>query len=236
MDKEKSRRKFLWIYAVILFASAFAVLLLTAFSQIKLNSNVEEYKKKLSEHDVKIQGFDVSLNSAEKDRASLLSKIETLEKENNNLKSIATNGGNINFLDKVKKSNDNLIKADSLYRNNKKVLAAQVLKEIGSEDLGEQGKARYNYLKLELYEEATKFYYKQAKKEMAANNYSKAKEYFETSLSFDEMKYYEENSLFYLVLISSKMKDKNMVDSYIQKLKTSYPKSEYIKKAEKLKA
>ena len=235
MDKEKSRRKFLWIYAVVLFASAFAVLLLTAFSQIKLNSNIKDYKTKLSEHESKIKYFDLSLTSAEKERNSLLSKIEALEKENSNLKSVTANGGKIDFNARIKQSNDYLIKADSLYRSGKKVQAAQTLKEISEEDLGEQAKVRYNYLKLQVYQEATKYFYKQAKEQMAINNYIKSKEYFENSLTFDDAKYYEENSLYYLAVLNSKLKDEKAVDSAIQKLIEIYPNSAYIEKVNKLK-
>ena len=235
MDKEKSRRKFLWIYAVVLFASAFAVLLLTAFSQIKLNSNIQEYKTKLNENESKIKHFDLSLTSAEKERNSLLSKIEALEKENSNLKSVTANGGKIDFNARIKQSNDTLIKADSLYRSGKKVQAAQTLKETSEEDLGEQAKIRYNYLKLQVYQEATKYFYKQAKEQMAINNYIKSKEYFENSLAFDDAKYYEENSLYYLAVLNSKLKDKKALDSAIQKLIVIYPKSAYIEKANKLK-
>lgn len=45
MSNNKSERKTVWIYAVILFTSVFVVLLLTAYSQIKLNTNINKYQK-----------------------------------------------------------------------------------------------------------------------------------------------------------------------------------------------
>jgi cell division protein FtsL len=49
-------RKAVWMYAVILFSSAFIVLLLTAYSQIKLNKNITRYEGQI--HDEKQQNIN----------------------------------------------------------------------------------------------------------------------------------------------------------------------------------
>lgn len=46
MDNKKDK-KTVWIYAVVLFTSAFIVLMITAYSQIKVNKNIDYVRDKL---------------------------------------------------------------------------------------------------------------------------------------------------------------------------------------------
>lgn len=238
MQKDKSKRKFLWIYAVVLFSSAFTVLLLTAFSQLKLSSNIEEYKKKLKENENSIKGFNLSLNSAAEEKRELQKRIEELEKENTGLKSLAAGSSRPDLVnqreERSRQSFDSLLKAETYYKNNQNLSSAKALSNVKEEDLGETAKKKYTYLKSKVYVYAAKDNYRKAKEQLTKNNFEKAKNYFEESLAYDETAYYEENTLFYLALVSSKFNETDKVKQYADRLKAKYPKSEYIEKVEKL--
>ncbi len=234
MQKDKNKRKFLWIYAVVLFASAFTVLLLTAFSQLKLSSNIEEYKKKLKEHENSIRGFNLSLNSAAEEKRVLQKKIEELEKENTSLKSLAAGSSRPDLinqrLERSRYSFDSLLKAETQYKNDQHLSSAKALHNVYEEDLGENAKKKYTYLKSKVYVYAAKDYYRKAKEQLAKNNFEEAKKFFEESLAYDETAYYEENTLFYLALVSSKLNESDKVKQYANQLKAKYPNSEYVEK------
>lgn len=237
MEKNKNSKKFLWIYAAVLFLSAFAVLLLTAFSQVKLSNNMDEYKRKLSERDNSIKEFSINLNSAAEEKTLLKQKLKQLEDENNNLKGVTNELGDFSTvkqrIERCRKSFDLLLHADNCYKQEKYVSCAEALKEIFVEDLGDQGAKRYSYLKAKVYLFAVKDFYKRGKEQMVLKNYLKSKDYFEKSLSFDETRYYEENTLFYLAFLSNKLKDQDKLKQYTQILTEKYPKSEYIEKIKK---
>ena len=239
MNKENSKKKFLWIYAVVLFASAFTVLLLTAFSQLKLNNHMEEYKKKLSERENSIREFNLNLSSVAQEKKSLKQKVEQLELENNQLKSVTTGNNNIQLinqrLERSKQSFDFLLKAEGFFEKDNYNLCAQTLRNVVVEDLGAQARQKYLALKPKAYLHAMKDYYSKGREQMRQNNYLKAKEYFEQSLAYDETKYYEENSLYYLALLSSKLKQVDLLKHYSETIIKEYPNSEYIEKVKNLK-
>lgn len=237
MNEKDKKRKNLWIYAVVLFLCAFFVLILTAFSQMKLAGNVGEYKDKIKQHEVSLKGYKLNLNTATEERNLLRSKVKQLEEENSNLK-----GHNIlkdslssqQIINQTKDTFDLLLEADKLYRENKLTSSAEALRNVQVEYLGEKAKTKYNALKRETYLPAAKKFYFDGRKKMENKENAKAVELFEKSLFFDEAKYYEENTLFYITLTSRRLGEAEKVTTYLDMLKKKYPKSEYIEKVEKI--
>lgn len=239
MEQDKNKRRFLWIYALVLFASAFTVLLLTAFSQIKLNNNMEEYKRQLSDRENSIKEFSLNLNSAAEERKTLKQKLEQLQTEYDQLKhTVSEGGGNPELmnskLERSRRSFDNLLKADRLYKDDKYISCAQLLRNVFEEDLGQEARQKHRFLKSKVYLYATKDYYRKAVGMFNQKNYTEARKLFEESLAYDETKYYEENSIFYLALICKKINDVESFKKYSQKLIQSYPNGEYAAKVKSL--
>ncbi len=232
MDKEKNKRKYLWIYAVVLFSSAFVVLIITAFSQVRLNDNIEEYKSKLAEHENSINRFNVSLSSAAQEKEALRQRISQLEKENDSLKGITTDGGRPSLLEqrleRSRQSFDNLLKADALYGDRDLLACARALSKVNEEDLGSRSKERYQQLKDKVFLYATKELYRRGKEYYSEKEYLKAREHFEESISYDNTQYYEENSLYFLVRISNNLKEHEKMKEYADTLEKKFPNSEYI--------
>ena len=59
----KKGKNTIWIYAVILFTCVFILLLLTGYSQVKFNRNLNEYRNKLisSEEEISISSHNLKL-------------------------------------------------------------------------------------------------------------------------------------------------------------------------------
>lgn len=233
MDNQTNKRKYLWIYAGVLFLSALAILLLTAFSQMKLTGNIEEYKKKIKDHENSIRDFNISLNSAAGERDSLKKRIKQLELENAALGSTTAGTKNPNGLleiESCKNAYEKILQADSLYKNGKKVAAAQMLKDINEKYLGEAAVKKLGRLKDATYLPATKYFYSKGKEEYSKKNYLQAAIDLAESLNFDKTAYFEENTLYYLALVNSKQGKKEEAEKYSNILADKYPKSSYINK------
>jgi len=233
LDNQTKKRKYLWVYAGVLFLSALAVLLLTAFSQMKLTGNVEEYKNKIKNHENSIRDFNISLNSAVVERDALKKRIKELETENEAYKSTSAGTKNpygISKVENIKDAYENLLKSDSLFKNGKKVGCAQSLKNIKQEYLGEEAIKKINKLEEATYLPATKYLYAKGKEEFSKGNYPQAETDLKDSLSFDKTAYFEENTLFYLVLVSNKLGEKEGAEKYRSMLLTKYPNSSYSSK------
>jgi hypothetical protein len=63
MAEGKNGKGKVWVYAVVLFTSAFIVLILTAISQIRFNKNIDEYRDQISNKEIEKSKFQLNLNS-----------------------------------------------------------------------------------------------------------------------------------------------------------------------------
>jgi len=237
LENQKNKRKYLWLYAGVLFLSALAILGLTAFSQMKLSGNDEEYRKKIKERESSIKDFNISLNSAVLQKNALNKRIQELESEIEGLRSTTAGTKNPNAISNVENCRNDyetLLKADSLFRSDKKVASAQILKNIREDYLGEEAVKKLNRLKDATYLPATKSFYFKGKEEYSKGSYDQAEKDLEEALFFDKTAYFEENTLYYLALASSKQGKEDETEKYSGMLLDKYPKSSYIKKIKNL--
>lgn len=233
LDKQANKRKYLWVYAGVLFLSALAVLLLTAFSQMKLTGNIEEYQKKIKDHENSLRDFSINLNSAVEERNTLKKRIKELEAEIAAFKSTSAGTKNpygISQKDTMQEAYESLIKADYLYKDGKKTESAQTLKNIKEEYLGTEAVKKLGRLKDATYLTATKSLYSKGKKEYSKENYPQAEIDLKDSLFFDKTSYFEENTLFYLALVERKLEKTQEAEKYQRMLFEKYPTSSYLKK------
>jgi hypothetical protein len=233
MENEKNSKKYLWIYAVVLFASAFTVLLLTALSQVKITKNMEALKKQQKENESSMQGVSFSLNTATMEKKTLKQKADALEKENISLRAIAATADQaIQAAQRSKESFDYLLEAEKLYKDDEYVKSANLLSKVNPVDLGEIATKKYLKVKSEVYPYTARRYFKAGKFELEAKSYKAAKEDFELAHLFDTINYFEENILYYLANASNKLGEAEKFNSYKTELKNKYPDSEYLKRLE----
>ena len=74
----KNEKKQIWMYALILFAGAFIVLLLTAYSQVKFQNNISDYQNKLSTEEKAKINVVTDYNAAIKEINRLTAELESL--------------------------------------------------------------------------------------------------------------------------------------------------------------
>lgn len=122
MNHDVKKQKKLWMYAMVLFACAFIVILVTGYSQIKSKNNLYDSTKKVTSEQQKNERFEQNLNSANKKIDELKKQIET-EKLNNDVLSDKV----VEYMETVNSYNA-LIKADEAYKNNNFINCALLLK------------------------------------------------------------------------------------------------------------
>ncbi len=234
-DTKKSK---LWVYAVVLFTSAFIVLLFTAYSQIKLNENLNRYKnqvinketenKEVQQNFLSAQEMNDKLNNEienlKEENKSLEASIDILEDENNNI------SGKLNALDQ---EYGNFLAALNLYMNDDFVNCVEALNIISAGNSELTGNEHYiSFSKVvktkagkELYDEGYASYRKRDYEE-AAKKLISSYEYAPNEVFSDECLYYIAYSQFYL-------NNGGAAIDYMNKLIDNHPDSNLIKSAKR---
>lgn len=233
MSEKKREKKDIWFYAALLFTSAFVVILLTAYSQIKLNKSIDEYESKI-QSEIKekyVYQYDLRMALQENKQLkenieSLNKKIDELEKEKSELsEKLEKEGGKlqdaINFY-------NILTAAEQEYQKGNLVKCAQLLHvQIDKNILGPVAKAKYDTLfansnfkaGLQLYNEGYRLY-RQRKFAEAAGKFLSSYELTQSDYFSDDCLYFAAYSFYYIG-------ERNKANEYLQILIKKYPQSTY---------
>ncbi len=232
MDNKKDK-KTVWIYAVVLFTSAFIVLMITAYSQIKVNKNIDDVKNKLGDTEKEKSNFQMNLSSALAENKKLSEKIESLEneieefkKEESRLKSELNTAQNSKDL---KIENYEKLLLASLYYNNKDVkkCALIIFNEIDIEYLDNSALDMYMILSDISFEKAPLEFYNEGYNYFKKGNYENAIESFNNSLMFSKSKYFSDDCYYFIAYSYYYMNDKLKSKEAMNKLLIKYPDSTY---------
>ena len=240
MENNNNSKKNIWIYAVVLFTSAFIVLLLTALSQIKFNRNIDKYKNEINDEKNAKINFQMNLNSALKENEALREENENIKTELAQLKDEYENTvSNLNELqDKYEKTiaaYEKLLEAESEFNaGNFTESAAILLKEINYEYLQGVASNKYVYLKEKTFASAAETLYFSGYKEYKNEAYEKAIEKFELSFNLANDQYYSDDALYFLAYSYYHLGNKDVAKEYWTKLLNDYPESTYKKEAERM--
>ena len=234
-DNKKSK---IWVYAVILFTSAFIVLLLTAYSQIKLNRNLNDYKNQISHKETENNEYRQNFSSAQEMNVKLNEEIKKLQEENAALK------GDILELEKEKdiinkESQDKsaveeaLHTAFSVYLNGNIIECAGMMKKIDSSRLDARAADTYKLLMSKVYSEAGKLLFDEGFSLYNKAKYSDAAVKLQLSSEYAPGAAYSDKCLYYLAY--AEMKSGNIVSAveHMNKLTSNYPESRYLKNAKR---
>lgn len=242
MDKEKrnNAKMKIWVYAVVLFTSAFIVLLLTAYSQIKMNRSIDKYKHQINEKDNENTRFEFNLNSALQENNRLNEEVKRLlgELENADAK---INGleENQNSLQKDYEirleSYEKLFEAENLYKKKDYIGCDEILQSgIRIESLSIEGLNRYNDLWQKNYKKASLSLYKEGMEHYNNKKYYEASERFVKSFQLVDDEYYSDDSYYFAAYAEFKLDNTEKTKLYLKELLTKYPESIYVKSAEGL--
>jgi len=237
---KKHTKNAIWIYAVILFTSAFIVLLVTAYSQIKYNNNLENYKNQIDIQGKDNKKYKTNLNNTLDENKKLINEMADLKKELENTKQkLASSEEN---KEKVKKNASHvesmyevLLRAQLLYENGSYVESANLLRNIfDPSDVEKVGVELYEDLISKVYKPASEKLYYDGYDKYVKKDYNSAIKSFRDSLSFAQIEYFSDDCM-YLLGYSYFMNDNNQeARDTLEKFIISYPKSNYIKYAKEL--
>lgn len=233
-------KKTVWIYAVVLFTSAFIVLLITAYSQIKVNKNIDEVRNKLGTTEKEKSNFQMNLSSALVENKKLNEKIQELESEIENLKD---NEAKLEQeIKDTKKKNtlklenyQKLMNASlSYYNGDIKGCSLILNKEIETEYLDSNEKQLYQKLLDLTTEKAALEFYNEGYEYYINKEYDKAIESLKNSLNLLDNDYFSDDCYYFIGYSYFRKGDLAAAKDAMNTLISKYPDSTYKKDAEML--
>lgn len=234
-DSKKSK---LWVYAVVLFTSAFIVLLFTAYSQIKLNENLNSYKNQVINKETEKNEVQQNYLSAQEMNEDLNKEIESLKEENEKLKasnSILENENDY-FDEELKKLNDeydDFLSALNLYMNGDFVNSAEALKCIEAANSEISGNDYYISFSKTVYNKAGKTLYDEGYASYKKRNYEEAMKKLLSSYEYTPNEDYSDECLYYIAYSQLNLKNKSAALDYMNTLVVDHPESNLIKSAKR---
>lgn len=236
MDENKKSK--IWVYAVILFTSAFLVLLFTAYSQIKLNRNLDNYKNQVSSKETEKNKLKQNFSSAQEMNEKLNEEIRKLDEENSTLKEaivdLKSKNENIeSALNKRSAAADGLSNAVTVYLNGNVVECAGLLKNIDVATLDAKAVEAYNSLALKVNGEAGKLLFNEGFALYNKAKYSEAAQKLLLSSLYAPAETFSDKSLYYLAYSELKSNNTTAALEHMNKLINDYPSSKYLKSAKR---
>ncbi|KNY29750.1 tetratricopeptide repeat protein [Pseudobacteroides cellulosolvens] len=240
MGDKKNIKKTVWLYAVILFTSAFVVLLLTYYSQIKTDKSLNEYIGKLTNEEKKSLLYQNNLNSALEEKNNLNKEIANLEKqlenEKNKLKTSKNEIENVrkNYLETMN-SYDQLLLAKKEYDNKNYVKSADILmNNCDNNNLNSIGKDMYNNLSVDVFDKAARDLYMQGYKSYKQKLYYDAIQKFGDSLNFSKHNYLSDDCYYLKAYSYLNIGDKVNSRKDFEEILNNYKDSSYTKEVKRL--
>jgi len=240
MEKDKNGKAKVWVYAVILFTSAFIVLLITAYSQIKFTRNIDNLETQINTKESEKNMFQLNLNSALVENEKLLNENkkleeqlkkekETVEAQEKKISEIETNR------DEIINSYEKLISAQKEYENKNFTNSAFILLyDVNPEHLKDDGLEKYNELVEKTFPIAAHKLYKDGLDLYKSKQYDEAVEKFNKSLEISENEYFSDDCLYLSAYARYIQGNKQEALSYYRKLLDKYPDSNYAKNSENI--
>lgn len=240
MPENKNVKVKIWVYAIVLFTSAFVVLLLTAMSQIRFNKNIIDYKSQIHLNENEKNKFKLNLQTAE-DNIQLLKKdIEVLQK--NASKDKAKLEEYNKKLSELKEQQETvvhnyteLIRAEVEYDKGNLIECAKILSGNIKPDLLETtASERYKQLKEKTYEKAAQLLFMEGYKFFKDKKFDLAVESFKLSSELFDTAYFSDDCYYYLSYSELKSGNKDKAAEVIQIFFQKYPNSSLTKDAREL--
>ena len=235
-DKRNIKTK-IWVYAVVLFTSAFIVLLITAYSQIKLNRNIVDFKTQISNQQSEKNKYQLSYANAQEMNSKLSDENAILTEDNKNLQEtigmLEKDASEVS--DKTTKQIAEYAKfsdAQSEYLIGNKINGAQLLKKINVSLFDDKTKELYDVYSAKIFDEVGKELYNSGYKLYTAGKYYEATEKLALSRDISFKSDYSDNCLYYLAHSVYKTGLKSSAVDYMKTLIKEYPSSSFIKYAE----
>jgi len=238
MNTNTNKKSKIWIYAVILFTSAFIVLLFTAYSQIKMNKNLNDYKSQIYNKESEKNKVQQNFSSAQEMNAKLNEDIKKLEDENvvleNEISNLKKDNESIEETLKIKsEAVEGLSNAIIEYLNGNIVACAGLLKSIDVANLDTKTVITFNVLTLKANAEAGKILFDEGFSLYNKAKYSEATEKLLLSAQYAPGETFSDKCLYYLAYAEVKNNNTTSALEHMNKLIASFPSSKYLNSAKR---
>ena len=228
----------IWLYAVVLFTSAFIVLLVTAFSQIKLNNNLSYLNNQIFTKEHEKNEVQLSFANAQELNGKLSDENKRLQEEVDRLSAeidkmkadqeAAENAG----ADKIE-AYEQLSRAQNAYAAGNPVDSAQVIWDINISRLDANASQEYSLLREKTYRDAGKQLLNEGYELYTKKEFVSAVEKFLASRAYASGEEYSDKCLYYLALSESKMGNIASAVDHMRTLKDQFASSKYLSAAKK---
>lgn len=237
LEENKNGRKTIWLYAIILFTSAFIVLLLTAYSQIKLNKNIDNYKNQISLDEKTKANFQVTIDSVLGTNKMLSDQLNQMKDQLSAEKSKQEELTRNQQESKIKSENvlanyKYLIAAQNEFIDGNVIECAKILKRQCDQRMLEPSEIEiYNSLSEATFKKAAEKLYFDGYAEYLKSRWESAYSMFELSRELSPYEYYSDDCLFLMGIIKYNTGDDEKAEELLNSFLTVYPDSSYSKDA-----
>lgn len=233
-NNKKNENNQIWMYAVVLFTSAFIILLLTAYSQEKFHNNVSDMQNKLdTEKSSKLTAM-TDLNTAIKENKILSEELNSMRKklidsEQKLAEEEQKNKDQQATIDATETTFNLILIAQEYYNNGDIVNCAITLKyEIDIENLTQKGAQFYNDLVAKTYSAASKKLYNDGVNKYRKKDYKEAIISFNRSIDLSQGDTYLENSHYFIAKCHYRDNNYKEAINSINDFIRTYPESSYV--------
>lgn len=235
MDENKKKSS-VWLYAVILFFSAFIVLVFAGYSQIRLNKSLENYKNQVFSTESEREMYQKRFASAQEMNQELNKEIDELKGEIDILRQYAD--GLEKSMEEMKEEYGRreaeavkLTNAVSLFLDEKYIECVGLLNSIETEYINENSLKTMNILKHkaaiqvgnELYDKGYELYLEK--------KYDEAIAAFDLSFRYAPEEEFSDKCLYYSSYAEYKKGDRIRAVEKMQMLVDKFPESKFLSKA-----
>lgn len=233
-----NKKSQLWVYAVILFTSAFIVLLFTAYSQIKMNKNLNDYKSQIYNKESEKNKVQQNFSSAQEMNAKLNEDIKKLEEEKSFLQTeISTLEEDLASRDKMIQTRNDAVTgfSDAImeYLNGNVVACAALLKNVDVSSLESKTSAVYQTLAQKVDAEAGKLLFDEGFALYNRAKYGEAAGKLLLSFQYAPSEKFSDKCLYYLAYAEVKSDNTALALEHMGKLVSNYPSSKYLNSAKR---
>ncbi|MCX7843322.1 MAG: tetratricopeptide repeat protein [Clostridia bacterium] len=239
MDNRKKEKSTVWVYAVVLFTSAFVVLLLTAYSQIKFNKNISYFRNQISIGEKEKLNFQTNLSSALDENKKLRNEIIKLTEEYDNYKQ--NDEIRLKEIEKLKKeiseikrNFEGLLEAEKAFNEGDKVKCALILHKLETSYFNNNAREKFNVLSEKSINPAALELYINGLSNYKSNNYSVAIEKFKLSLTLTDAEYFSDDCLYFIGYCQYKLGSNDEAKKTFTTLLERYSNSSYKREVEQL--
>jgi len=232
----ENKKASIWLYAVILFTSAFIVLLFAGYSQIRLNQNLKEYKSQVFNTESEKNEYLRNFASAQEMNEELNKEISRLEEENAELKKeindLSDEKASLqDVITKKQEAADKLTNIMGIYLEGDVIGAAEMLKNIDVTALGEKTAKTFNTFEQKVTAEAGKLLFDEGFSLYNNAKYDDAAAKLLLSYQYAPKEEFSDKCLYYLAYAELRAGKKAEALDHMNRLVEDYPLSKYFRRA-----